>query len=68
MTKYGDWIEYECDLGCQGRECPGHKIRAVYHVTSDTLSFEITTPDKPDINEYIDPAKFKAMQRSYESL
>lgn len=63
-TQRGQSIHYQCMCDCQQTGCPGHVIVAVYHHTSDVLSFEIDG----EMQEPIDPQRFEAMVRAYDAL
>lgn len=40
-TSYSEFVEAKHLNDCRQEGCPGHKLRMVYHNTSDTLSLEI---------------------------
>ena len=67
----GPWVEYKCFNDCAQAGCPGHKVRANYHNTSDTLGFDFQWKDGEEtkLSEYIfDPDQWKAMKQAAKSV
>jgi hypothetical protein len=40
-NNYSKTIDYHCTSDCRQEGCPGHKLRLIYHGSSDTVSVEI---------------------------
>lgn len=62
-TRYGTTFEFHCFNDCQQTGCPGHKVRAVFYNTSDTLAFEIDGKTW----FHVDHNAFQAMMQSYRT-
>ena len=64
------WVEYKCFHDCSQRGCPGHKVRANYHNTSDILGFDFEwrTGEIRQAEYLFDPDQWKAMTEAEKAL
>lgn len=62
-TSKSDFIDFVCVNDCNSLGCPGHKMQAIWHNTSDTMSFEVDA--RPIL--FTDSNQFEAMRKAVDA-
>lgn len=62
-TSKSKFVDFVCVNDCNSLGCPGHKMQAIWHNTSDTLSFEVDG----EVHLITDENEFEAMKKAVEA-